>query len=326
MNTYLLDRLAKEGRGAAEYVAQDANVEVAVGNLVAKLRRPALVNLRIVDSPVRFVDLSPAQLPDLFYGEELVVFGRYRGEGRGTVVIEGERNGRRERFTTDAVFSRVAAGNEFIPRLWASRRIGDLTRQIRLEGQSESLLREVRELGLRYGILTEYTSYLVQEPSVVAVGGNQPMMDLRANGMAAMAPATAPEQQTGDVAFRRAKESGRLSRATTLAEADAIAEDKISALGPRRDLRRAGGRMFAEISGVWTDVNHGDSLRVTTVAPFSKAYFAIVRALPELGPTLKVGDSLLVAGRRASLKITAGGRESLSDAEVREFVKAFRGV
>ena len=178
MNTYLLDRLAKEGRGAAEYVAQDANVEVAVGNLVAKLRRPALVNLRIVDSPVRFVDLSPAQLPDLFYGEELVVFGRYRGEGRGTVVIEGERNGRRERFTTDAAFSRVAAGNEFIPRLWASRRIGDLTRQIRLEGQSEPLIREVRELGLRYGILTEYTSYLVQEPVAVA-GRNQPMSDAR---------------------------------------------------------------------------------------------------------------------------------------------------
>lgn len=326
VNTYLLDRLAKEGRGAAEYVAQDANVEVAVGNLVAKLRRPALVNLRIVDSPVRFADLSPAQLPDLFYGEELVVFGRYRGEGRGTVVIEGERNGRRERFTTDAAFSRVAAGNEFIPRLWASRRIGDLTRQIRLEGQSESLIREVRELGLRYGILTEYTSYLVQEPGVVAVGRNQPLTDVR-GGFGAMAPAAAPSQQTGDVAFSRAKESGRMSQATTLAEAEAVAKDKLSALGAGgRELRRAGGRMFAEIGGVWTDVNHGDSLRVTTVAPFSKAYFAIARALPELGPSLKVGDTLLVAGRRASLKIAAGGRESLNDAEIRAFVKAFRGV
>jgi Ca-activated chloride channel family protein len=326
VNTYLLDRLAKEGRGAAEYVAPDANVEVAVGNLVAKLRRPALVNLRIVDSPVRLLDLSPAQLPDLFYGEELVVFGRYRGEGRGTIVIEGERNGRRERFTADASFSRVAAGNEFIPRLWASRRIGDLTRQIRLEGQSEALIREVRDLGLRYGILTEYTSYLVQEPGVVAVGRNQPMMDGR-GGVAAMAPAAAPAEQTGDVAFRRAKESGRMSQATTLAEADAVAEDKMSALGAEgRALRRAGGRMFAELSGVWTDVNHGDTLRVTTVAPFSKAYFAIVRALPELGPSLKVGDTLLVAGRRVSLKIAAGGRDTMSDTEVREFAKAFRGV
>ena len=65
---------------------------------------------------------------------------------------------------------------------------------------------------------------------------------------------------------------------------------------------------------------------MTTVAPFSKAYFALARALPELGPSLKVGDTLLVAGRRASLKIAAGGQESLSDAEVRAFVKAFRGV
>jgi Ca-activated chloride channel family protein len=272
---------------------------------------------------VRLVDLSPAQLPDLFYGEELVVFGRYRGAASGTVVIEGERNGRRERFSTDAVFSRSAPGNEFIPRLWASRRIGDLTRQIRLEGQSESLIREVRELGLRYGILTEYTSYLVQEPTVVASGRNQPMMDVR--GFAGAQAPAAPMAQTGDVAFRRAKESGRLSQATTLAEAEAAAEDKLEALGSR-DLRRVGGRVFAEVGGVWTDVNHGDSLRVTTVAPFSKAYFAIVRALPELGPSLKVGDTLLVAGRRVSLKIAAGGRESLSDAEVREFVKAFRGV
>lgn len=142
-----------------------------------------------------------------------------------------------------------------------------------------------------------------------------------------MAPAAAPAEQTGNVAFRRAKESGRMSQATTLAEADAAAEDKMSALGAEgRALRRAGGRMFAELRGVWTDVNHGDTLRVTTVAPFSKAYFAIVRALPELGPSLTVGDTLLVAGRRASLKIAAGGRDTMSDTEVREFVKAFRGV
>ena len=81
VNTYLIDRLAKEGRGSAEYVAPDASVEVAMGNLLGKIRRPALVNLRIVDSPVRLVDLSPGTLPDLFYGEELTVFGRYQWRG-----------------------------------------------------------------------------------------------------------------------------------------------------------------------------------------------------------------------------------------------------
>lgn len=323
VNTYLLERLAKEGRGSVEYVSPDASVEVAVGNLVARLRRPALVNLRIVESPVRFLDLSPAEPPDLFFGEELVVFGRYRGDGRGAVVIEGERNGRRERFTTEAAFPAVASGNEFIPKLWASRRIGDLTRQIRLEGASDALIREVRELGLRHGILTEYTSYLVQEPGGVAIRADEPMPMAAWNG----APATAPAAQTGQAAFERARESGKLSQASSLAEAESVAEDKLQAIGGSGpELKRAGGRVFMLSEGVWTDVNQRDSLRVLTVAPFGAAYFAVTHALPELAASLTAGETVLVAGHRASLKVAPGGREKLSDLELREFVRAFRGV
>jgi len=331
VNTYLLDRLAREGRGAAEYVAPEANVEVAVGNLVGKLRRPALVNLRVVESPVELRELSPGTLPDLFYGEEMVVFGRYHGTGRGRLIIEGERNGRRERFTAEADFPRVSASNEFIPKLWASRRIGDLTRQIRLEGSNESLMREVRDLGLKYGILTEYTSYLVQEPNLaMRRDPNQPMPDIAANGAGAMrqmAPPPAPAAQTGKLAFERARESGRMSKATTLSEADAAAEDKLESLGRSdSELRRAGGRLFRRQAGVWTDVTHADSLRVLTLAPFSPAYFAVVRSLPELTASLQVENPVLVAGKRASLKVEAGGREKLSEAELRDFVRQFRGV
>ncbi len=330
VNTYLLDRLAREGRGSTEYVAPEASVEVAVGNLVAKLRRPALVNLRVVESPVEFRVLTPGTLPDLFYGEELVAFGRYHGTGRGQVVIEGERNGRRERFSAEANFPEVSSANEFIPKLWASRRIGDLTRQIRLEGQNEALIREVRDLGLRYGVLTEYTSYLVQEPSL-AMRREQPMEDrvgLGATRGALMAPApVSPTAQTGQVAFERAKESGRLSQANSLSEADAVAESKVIALrAVGGELRRAGGRVFRRASGVWTDIAHEDSLRVTTVAPFSPAYFAVTRALPELAGSLQLDGAVLVAGRRASLKIQDGGLERMSDAEVREFVRRFRGI
>ncbi len=331
VNTYLLDRLAKEGRGAAEYVAPEANVEVAVGNLVGKLRRPALVNLRVVDSPVDLRQLTPGTLPDLFYGEELVVFGRYHGSGHGTLVFEGERNGRRERFTAEAEFPSVSSANDFIPRLWASRRIGDLTRQIRLEGASDGLISEVRELGLRYGILTEYTSYLVQEPNL-AMGGRRdngmPMMDMApGRGAGQLAPAAAPVAQTGKVAVDRARESGRMSQAASLAEADAAAEEKFEALrSADSEMRRIGGRVFRKEAGVWTDIGHRDSLRVLTVAPFSPAYFAVVRSLPELTASLQAENPVLVAGKRASLKVEAGGKEKLTDAELRDFVRQFRGV
>jgi Ca-activated chloride channel family protein len=327
VNTYLLDRLAKEGRGSAEYVAPDANVEVAVGSLMNKLRRPALVNLRIVDAPARLHDLSPATLPDLFFGEELVLFGRYDGSGTGTIVIEGERNGRRERFTARAELPRSENANDFIPRLWASRRIGDLTRQIRLEG-SESAIREVRELGLRYGILTEYTSYLVQEPSPLASADRIPVDGmLQARGAANTAmPAMAPKQQTGQVAFERAKESGQMSYATTLAEADALADKKMASLGAERsEMRRNGGHVFRMKDGVWTDLAHTDSLKLFSVAPFSAAYFAVTRALPELTASLQGDDPVLVAGRQASVKIASGGRESMSAAEVNELVRLYRG-
>lgn len=333
VNTYLLDRLAKEGRGSAEYVAPEANVEVAVGNLVGKLRRPALVNLRVVESPVEMRELSPGNLPDLFYGEEMVVFGRYHGTGRGRLVIEGERNGRRERFTAEADFPSVSAANEFIPKLWASRRIGDLSRQIRIEGSSEGLIREVRELGLRYGILTEYTSYLVQEPNVVATRLEDRRRDVAANGAGFSARRIAPEAaapvaQTGKVAFDRAKESGRLSQASSLSEADDAAADKFEALrlSDSTELKRVGGRMFRRDKDVWTDVAHTDSLRVLTVAPFSPAYFAVVRAIPELTASLQMDNPVLVAGKKASLKVAVGGKDKLSDTELKDFVRQFRGI
>ncbi len=326
VNTYLLDRLAREGRGAVEYVAPEANVEVAVGSVMAKLRLPALVNLRIVESPVTFRQQTPVALPDLFYGEELVLFARYQGQGRGAVVIEGERNGHRERFTAEAVFPAVENDNDFIPRLWASRRIGELTRQIRLEGSSDALIREIRDLGLRHGILTEYTSYLVQEPGM-AMGGTGPLEDRVGRRAQQPVPASAPAAQTGAVAFERARESGRMSSAQNLAEADAVADQKAMRLfGTDAEVRRAGGRLFRLMDGVWTDLGHRDTVRVVTIAPFSSAYFSLTRALPELAAPLSVGESTLVAGGRVSIKVATGGRQSLKDDELRQMITDFRST
>lgn len=330
VNTYLLDRLAREGRGSAEYVAPGASVEFAVGTLMGKIRRPAMVNLRIVESPVRLHDLMPGQLPDLFFGEELVVFGRYAGSGQGRVVIEGERNGRRERFAATVQFPASEAGNAFVPRLWASRRIGELTRQVRLEGMSDALVREIRDLGLRHGILTEYTSYLVQEPEQFAGpldGSGVPRPMTRDEAARRQPAAVAPESQTGVRAFSLARRSAELAKTSTMAEADAQNEQAMGqAAGRGEQVKRAGGRMFRLDRGVWTDLAHRDSVTVVTVAPFSRAYFALARALPELGPGLGVGDEVLVAGRSISVRVAAGGRDQLSEAELMRIVNAFRGV
>jgi Ca-activated chloride channel family protein len=311
VNTYLLDRLASRGRGSVEYVAPGASVETAVGNLLAKLRYPALVNLRIAQAPVELRLLQPERLPDLFYGEELLVLGRYAGTGTGPLVITGERAGRRERIEVTAAFGRSQEEGEYIPRLWAARRIGELTRQIRLEGGGPALVEEVRQLGLRHGILTEYTAYLVQEPDMVAA-----------------APATREERQraTGQTAVERASASAKLSDVNNLAAADEVSQRRAAQTPSTPDTRRHGGRVFRKDGAGWTDLGHRDRMRVTAVTPYSTAYFELVRMLPEIAPYLTVGEEVLVAGRRQSIRIGTGGISQWGPGALTDLVRNFRGT
>ena len=311
VNTYLLDRLAAGGHGSVEYVAPGASVETAVGNLMAKLRHPALVDLRIEEAPVALRLQQPERLPDLFYGEELVVFGRYTGRGSGTLVVSGTRNGRRERIEVPAAFGESGAQGEFIPRLWAARRIGQLSRQVQLEGSTPGLVDEIRQLGLRHGILTEFTAYLVQEPDAVA---------------AAPAPREERQRATGQAAFERASRSAKLRDVSSL-DAAAAADEAAPAAAPAASgVKRQAGRVFHLVGGTWTDAGYPNRMRVTAVAPFTRAYFDLVRMLPEIAPYLSVGEEVLIAGQRVGIKIGPGGTSQLGPSDLSALVRDFRGT
>jgi len=267
----------------------------------------------------------------VFFGEELVVFGRYHGTGRGVITVIGQRGGHTESFTTDAVFPASETENTFIPRLWASRRIGELTRQVRIEGASPSLVNEIRDLGLRYGIITEYTSYIVQEPvpfgRPVPVGvrdaASPPPLTRQMQGGAGNAAA-----QTGSHAVEAARASAGLMGMNRLDEADVLAKSRAAELaGPGgAATRHVHGKLFIEQAGVWTDAAHQATFHVYDVAPFSQAYFDLVRALPELAPYLRVGDRLLVAGRRASIRLTQDGKTAWQAGELAAAVREYRGA
>jgi hypothetical protein len=136
-------------------------------------------------------------------------------------------------------------------------------------------------------------------------------------------------RQTGREAFQRARSSASMSGAGNLAAAERAAADRLDELKAARPgaspaARRIGGRLFVLRDSVWTDAAHQDSLNVTRVAAFSDAYFALVRALPELAPFLGVGDEVVIAGRRASVRIGAGGLTAWRPGEMEAFVRSFR--
>ena len=78
-----------------------------------------------------------------------------------------------------------------------------------------------------------------------------------------------------------------------------------------------GGRAFVLRDSVWTDIGHADRIPVTVVAAYSRAYFDLVRLLPELAPYLSAGENVVVAGRRGSIRIARAGIESWGSGELR---------
>ncbi len=328
VNTYLLDRLSAAGRGTTQYVQPGEDVEQALSLLVRKIQHPVLADLAIGDAPVELGEIYPTTLPDLFAGEELVVFGRYRVRDQdraGTVTVTGRRNGRTERFATRATFPEHALGNAFIPRLWASRKIGVLSREIRLNGPNAELEREIRETALRYGLLSEYTSYLVQEPMQVAgqrVGG---VRDAAARTRMSQVPAAqAPAKATGAVAVAAAEESRIRREAKVFADLEE-ADEVLLARGHMPQSRHVAGRLFIEQDGVWTDLRHADSLRTVTIEPYSQAYFQLLRLAPELKPYLSEFEQVLVAGAQASIRIADGGVQRMASDGLARLVREFRG-
>src|SRR2546428_944937 len=242
VNTYVLDRLTERARGTTEYIQPGGDIERAVGSLATKVSSPVLTDLALRADGSDLYDVQPGTLPDLFAGEELVVFGRYRGAWRGerSVTVNGRRDGHAEQFTTSAPVAQES-GAEYIPQLWAARKAGALAREIRLHGQNPEIVNELKRLALRYGILTEYTSYLVQEPNQVVV---RPLLDRVAPAPAAQVGALSVDQA------RRETKSAAVAHAAEAAGMDVAIPGRVTGHGSPR----VGGRPVLPGDSLWTDL------------------------------------------------------------------------
>ncbi len=164
VNTHLLDRITEQTRTFSQYVLPEEDIEVKVSSFFAKINEPVLANPVLkFTRDIRVTKLYPSPLPDLFKGEQLVLVGRYSGSGDSAAVIEGSLNGTTRKFSYDVNFSEATGENDFIPRLWATRRVGYLLDEIRLHGENAEVRYEVTELARKFGIVTPYTAYLILE-------------------------------------------------------------------------------------------------------------------------------------------------------------------
>jgi Ca-activated chloride channel family protein len=165
VNTHLLDRIATVTNAVSQYVLPEEDIEVKLSSFYTKIKEPALTNVQMVlgGDGIKTSELYPTVLPDLFKGQMLFAFGRYSGHGKGSAKISGMLNGQKQDFVTDVNFTADDTSNAFIPRLWATRRVGWLLDEIRMHGESKELKDEVVRLARAHGIVTPYTAFLIME-------------------------------------------------------------------------------------------------------------------------------------------------------------------
>ena len=319
VNVALLEQLALGGSGTATFVRPDESTERAVDVVASRLTSPVATALRLRADGVRLHGLHPAGPYDLFAGQDLVVLARYGGSGAATIRFEGTTADGPVVWEARAEFPERTRDNGFVPRLWATQRVGWLAAEKRTSGGSAEIDAEIRELGERYGIPTEFTSYFVPEPGLMA--------DLRGQGRVAggaASPANAappPEAMVRRERFESARAASEQRQARTLTAIEIPAQQQDGSAGG--GVRQAANRTFVLRDGVWSDGIERAGARVVRVQAYSAAYFALIERLPELGEAFSLGDRIRIAGRQVVLEVAADGAEHLTDMELRRIVASW---
>lgn len=181
VNRFLLDGMARYGRGEVEYVGLNDDGSAAARRFHERVRNPLLTDISIDWNGMPVTDVYPKMIPDLFSAKPVILSGRYTGAGKGTIRLKGKMSGRdfvRE-ITVD--FS-AQPQHDVLATLWARTRIDDLMSQD-FNGAQQGTMKEdvkqaITQLGLSYRLMTQFTSFVAVEEMIVTDGGQPRRIDV----------------------------------------------------------------------------------------------------------------------------------------------------
>jgi Ca-activated chloride channel family protein len=279
VDTFLLDSLAKGHHGATTYVTPDQAIDETISGFYAKVNDPVLTDLEIDFGDIIVYDVYPEPLPDLFAGTQLVVVGRYKSQGFETITLNGMVSGETTSYAYPEQRFRGEGGPDYLPRLWATRKIGALLNQVRLQGAEEELIDQIVRLSIRYGIITEYTSFLVTEPEVFGNSAQESIIEGEYENALEAAPSV-----SGMDAVERAAEESKISAAEV-------------PVGPSEftDLVKiAGSNTYKYANGIWVDTRYDPENMTTQKVPFlSEDYFDLATTSEELAAAFALGERVI---------------------------------
>ena len=305
VNTELLDTLADENRGLVSYVRPEERIDEEVSSLYMKIQTPVLTDVEIDFGEVLVEELYPPEIPDLFAGSQLLLAGRYRlpdgVSGRGWIELTGKIGSQTKTYEYQVNFDPDVVsptGHSFIPRLWAARKIGYLLTQIRHQGENPEWVEAVIDLSLQYGIITPYTSFLIEEEDIFYSEGR----DEAAENLLEVYSGPA----SGAEAVGKADSESDLRAAESVPQV-ALPEGGLAQDSRERAIKYAGAKTFFLQDGVWMDSLFDPEKMDPILIEFgSNAYYEFLAARPGWGVYYALGEEVIFVEGEDVYRITTG--------------------
>lgn len=296
VDTDLLDQISLDHGGASTYVRPGEEIDEEVSAFYRKVKIPVLSDLSLDWGDIIVDQVYPQRIPDLFAGSQLIMLGRYREGGPAKITLKGMVNQEERSYTYEDLSFRKEGGDDFIPRLWATRAVGYYLTQIRLYGEKQEWIDSIVSLSTRYGIITPYTSFLVQEKDIFSTQGREEIISDFEEEMAA----AAAEPAFGEAAVEKAVYQKSLSAAPVGAAVPVNMSVSTGIDGTSKMVRvsevlkNVGSKTFLLKNDTWIDTTFDRSMKTKKVAFLGEEYFDLISQVPVLGSYFALGERVIV--------------------------------
>ena len=172
VNRHLIEGIARAGQGEPFVVLDPLEAPGTARRFREYVQTPLLTDVRVAFEGLEVHDVEPATIPDVMAERPIVVFGKWRGEPRGRVVVTGTTGTGAFTQSLEVSSARPSESNRALRHLWARARIAELSDFAGGWQETEEERRQIVELGLAYSLLTRYTSFIAVREVVVNASGD----------------------------------------------------------------------------------------------------------------------------------------------------------
>ena len=179
VNRYLIEGMAFAGGGEPLFITNFQDTEKEVERFRNYINTPVLTRIKVESKGIEIYDVEPAGIPDLMAERPITIFGKYKGKAKGTLTLSGKTGRKTYKQSFDIAAAKPSANNLALRYLWARERIKYLDYMENSNSgwwssaadSYSSISKEITRLGLKYGLMTKYTSFIAIDEVVVEKDG-----------------------------------------------------------------------------------------------------------------------------------------------------------